>query len=143
MWPRTTRIPCGSTNSSGRTDSNSTSLRNNRQRSQESRKYGSAANRRVHVRRGLSNLTLGIFAVLFLSNPLCAQTATPATDQPNGAAKAESAPAPAHDLTGVWMMRNPPGSQRGFTNYTFTKDLPELTPWAAAKYAEAKASNGG
>jgi hypothetical protein len=41
------------------------------------------------------------------------------------------------------MMRNPPGSQRGFTNYTFTKDLPELTPWAAAKYAEAKASNGG
>jgi hypothetical protein len=95
------------------------------------------------VRRGLSNLTLGIFAVLFLSNPLCAQTATPATDQPNGAAKAESAPAPAHDLTGVWMMRNPPGSQRGFTNYTFTKDLPELTPWAAAKYAEAKASNGG
>ena len=48
-----------------------------------------------------------------------------------------------HDLTGVWMMRNPPGSNRGFTNYTFTRDPPELTPWAEAKYKEAKASNGG
>src|ERR1700674_1406044 len=90
---------------------------------------------------------LGMVAVLSFSSTLYAQTAAQPTDQApaqrNGAAKGETAPAPVHDLTGVWMMRNPPGSQRGFTNYTFTKDPPELTPWAAAKLAEAKPSNGG
>src|ERR1700680_5150817 len=124
-------------------DSRSTSLRNNRYRSRAGRPYGSATNRRVYVRRGLSNSMLGMVTALFLSSALYAQTAAPPTDQRNAPAKGESAPAPVRDLTGVWMMRNPPGSQRGFTNYTFTKDLPELTPWAAAKYAEAKASNGG
>ncbi len=63
---------------------------------------------------------------------------------PRAPAKAApSAPAPVHDLSGIWMMRNPPGSDRGFTNYTFTKDPPELTPWAEAKLKEAKPSNGG
>jgi hypothetical protein len=95
------------------------------------------------VRSGLSNSILGMLAVLFISSALYAQTAATSTDQHNAPAKGESAPAPAHDLTGVWMMRNPPGSQRGFTNYTFTKDPPELTPWGKAKYAEAKPSNGG
>src|SRR5260370_14958604 len=82
-------------------------------------------------------------AVLSFSGILYAQTAAPPTDQRSEPAKSESAPAPVHDLTGVWMMRNPPGSQRGFTNYTFTKDPPDLTPWAEAKFKEAKASNGG
>ena len=103
----------------------------------------------VKVRSGLSNSMLGMVAVLSFSSAMCAQTgaqpagqsAAQAPAQANMAAKAESAPA--HDLTGVWMMRNPPGSNRGFTNYTFTKDLPELTPWAEAKYKDAKASNGG
>ena len=95
------------------------------------------------MRTGLSNSMLGMVAVLSFSNALCAQSVTQAPDQHNVTPKAETAPAPVHDLTGVWMMRNPPGSQRGFTNYTFTKDPPELTPWAEAKYKEAKASNGG
>src|SRR5580704_9614491 len=85
---------------------------------------------------------LGMVAMLSFAKALCAQTAPPPANQRDAAPKLESAPA-THDLTGVWMMRNPPGSQRGFTNYTFTKDPPELTPWAEAKYKEAKASNGG
>ena len=93
------------------------------------------------MRRGLSNLMLGMVAALSFSIPMCAQTPPQPAAQRTEAAKAESAPQ--HDLTGVWMMRNPPGSQRGFTNYTFTKDPPELTPWAEAKFKEAKASNGG
>jgi hypothetical protein len=58
---------------------------------------------------------------------LCAQTA---------------APAPPHDLTGVWMLRNP-APIRSFSGATFTKEEPEMTPWAQAKYKEAKPSNGG
>ena len=86
------------------------------------------------MRRGLSNSMFAMVAALSLSNALYAQTPAQPTDQRNAPAKnAASAPAPAHDLTGVWMMRNPPGSHRGFTNYTFTKDPPELTPWAAGE----------
>ena len=64
---------------------------------------------------------------------LGAQTASPA---------AASKPAPKHDLTGVWMARNPPAI-RAFAGATFTKEEPEMTPWALAKYKEAKSSNGG
>jgi hypothetical protein len=59
---------------------------------------------------------------------------------------AAPAPAPVHDLSGVWMMRNPPGSNLGFTNYTYTDpktDPPSLTPWGEEKIKEAKDSNGG
>jgi hypothetical protein len=51
-------------------------------------------------------------------------------------------PAPTHDLSGVWMLRNPQ-SIRSFAGATFTKEEPEMTPWAQAKYKEAKASNNG
>ena len=95
------------------------------------------------MRRGLSNSMVGVLAVLSFSGILWAQNAAAPTDKRNAPAKTESGPAPVHDLTGVWMMHNPPGSNRGFTNYTFTKDPPELTPWGQAKYAEAKPSNGG
>jgi len=79
-----------------------------------------------------------------------AQTTQPAAKAPgqgNGAkaapADALTGPVPAHDLTGgVWMLHSPP-SMRGFTNFTYTKDEPELTPWGRAKYKEAKPSNGG
>src|ERR1700722_469517 len=37
-----------------------------------------------------------------------------------------SAPAPKHDLSGVWMMRNP-AAMRAYTGATFTKEEPELT----------------
>jgi len=55
---------------------------------------------------------------------------------------AQTPPAPTHDLTGVWMLRNP-DSMRSFAGATFTKEEPELTPWAQAKYKDAKASNNG
>src|SRR2546430_9068285 len=60
----------------------------------------------------------------------------------NAQAAPSSPPAPAHDLSGVWMMRNPPAI-RAFSGATFTKEEPEMTPWAMAKYKEAKSSNGG
>ena len=56
------------------------------------------------------------------------------------------APAPVHDLSGVWMMRNPPGSNRGFTNFTYTDPKtapPSLTPWGEEMLKKAKDSNGG
>ena len=56
------------------------------------------------------------------------------------------APAPTRDLGGVWMMRNPPGSNRAWTNFTFTDpklEPPALTTWGDAKFKEARDSNGG
>lgn len=58
------------------------------------------------------------------------------------AAPAAAQPAPARDLTGVWMVRNPP-TISSFTGATFTREEPALTPWALAKYKEAKSSNSG
>jgi len=95
------------------------------------------------VRKRFNISILAMVAALSLAGTLYSQTPVPPADPSKTEPKPESGPAPSHDLTGVWMMRNPPGSQRGFTNYTFTKDPPELTPWAEAKYKEAKASNGG
>src|SRR5713101_7300866 len=101
------------------------------------------------MRRGFVNSVLLALALLAVPCVSYAQygagKALPGNRNKPEAAKpaASSAPAPVHDLSGVWMMRNPPGSNRGFTNYTFTKDPPELTPWAEAKYKDAKASNGG
>src|SRR5258706_1462925 len=68
-----------------------------------------------------------------------AGTATPAAAKP-------SLPAPMRDLSGVWMMRNPPGSNLGYTNFTFTDpktDPPAMTAWGLEKFKEAKDSNGG
>src|SRR6266705_3451131 len=57
-------------------------------------------------------------------------------------APAKSDPAPARDLTGVWMVRNP-APMRSYAGATFTKEEPEMTAWAQGKYKEAKASNNG
>lgn len=95
--------------------------------------------------RRLFEYLLMLTLVITCASVLNAQK-TPPANQPKPAPKAAapSGPAPVHDLGGgVWMMRNPPGSNRGFTNYTYTKEEPELTPWAQEKYKEAKASNGG
>ena len=62
------------------------------------------------------------------------------------AAAAPSAPAPARDLTGVWMMRNPPGKNGPWTNFTYTDPMkapPSLTDWGQAQFKLAKDSNGG
>ena len=78
--------------------------------------------------RDLANWMLIAAAGLALAGALGAQTAP--------------APAPVHDLTGVWMANNPPAI-RAYAGATFTKEEPVMTPWAQAKYKEAKASNGG
>src|SRR6185295_7294630 len=115
----------------------------------------SLRNRRREVRRILIGATVVIAVLSGVSSALLAQRGQPAGPAPAGqgtrgggaaAAAAPSPPAPVHDLTGVWMMRNPPGSNRGFTNYTFTDpktDPPALTPWGEARLKEAKDSNGG
>ena len=71
-------------------------------------------------------------AAILLANTLYAQQAPVV---PTG-------PAPKRDLSGVWMLRNPP-EIRAFAGATFTKEEPELTPWAQAIYKEAKNSNAG
>src|SRR5207237_3775816 len=53
-----------------------------------------------------------------------------------------TAAAPGRDLTGVWMIRNPAG-MRGYAGATFTRQEPEMTPWAQARYKEARNSNDG
>jgi hypothetical protein len=85
-------------------------------------------------------------AVTLASSALAAQQAAQGNRGAGAAPAAASPPAPARDLTGVWMMRNPPGSNRGFTNFTFTDpktEPPALTPWGEARFKEAKDSNGG
>ena len=86
-----------------------------------------------------------IFAMLVvLSLPGIAHPQDAAALQPaqKEAAMKASAPAPKRDLTGVWMLRNPP-SMRSYMGASFTKEEPELTPWALEKYKEAKNSNNG
>jgi len=104
-----------------------TSSRSNKGRSGEAGVNGPATDRRVGVRRDLSNSMLGMVVVLFLSSTLYAQTPAPSAINAIQRLRLRQRLPPVHDVTGVWMMRNPPGSQRGFTNYTFTKDPPELT----------------
>jgi hypothetical protein len=91
---------------------------------------------------------LAVFVLVALPFLVIGQTAGQSADEPSSKptkkASAEiSGPAPVHDLTGVWMMHDPPGMHRPFTNYTFTKDEPELTEWGKEKYKQAKPSNGG
>lgn len=45
------------------------------------------------------------------------------------------------DLTGVWTNVNLPGTA-DWAIYTFTKDLPEMTAWAKAKFDAAKPQRG-
>src|SRR5215510_9578495 len=100
------------------------------------------------MRRGLIHVVLVTTVVAAAAVGPLAQAQQPAGrgGRAGGAAQAPSPPAPQHDLSGVWMMRNPPGSNRGFTNYTFTdpkKEPPALTAWGEARFKEAKDSNGG
>jgi hypothetical protein len=79
----------------------------------------------------------GVAAVAF-SPALSAQMA-----QQSGSAKPAAAPAPApeHDLSGVWNMHAAP-AQRRFLGNTYTADPPDMTAWGTEKYNAAKPSNG-
>ena len=90
------------------------------------------------MRNRVVALMLAGIAGVALSSSLLAQTAKQA-----GSAKAaaDSAPAPYHDLSGVWNMHSTP-AQRKFTGSTYTAEPPEMTAWATEKYNSEKPSNG-
>jgi hypothetical protein len=77
-------------------------------------------------------------AALAIPRTLPAQTASQ-----SGMAKpaAASAPAPVHDLSGVWNMHSTP-AQRKYTGSTYTAVPPEMTAWGTEKYMAYKPSNG-
>jgi hypothetical protein len=75
-----------------------------------------------------------VAAVMGVSLALLAQT----SGQPT---KGKEEKAPTGDLTGVWS-QNMPANTRDYNNFTFFKDEPPMTPWAEAKYKEAKPSFG-
>ena len=77
-------------------------------------------------------------AVVALASALPAQAA-----QQPGSAKpaAASAPAPEHDLSGVWNMHSTP-AQRKYTGSTYTAEPPEMTSLGNEKYMANKPSNG-
>jgi hypothetical protein len=62
---------------------------------------------------------------------------------PERSAKTNSpaAPSQAPDLSGVWRP-HAPASARSYSGYSFIKDEPPMTPWAAAKFHEAKPTFG-
>jgi hypothetical protein len=75
---------------------------------------------------------------------LAISPAAPAqTDQSSGNPKpaAASAPAPVHDLSGVWNMHALP-AQRRYLGATYTADPPAMTAWGTDKYNANKPSNG-
>jgi hypothetical protein len=83
-------------------------------------------------------LALAGIAVLSFSSGLRAQMG-----QKAGLAKEKEAeaPAPVHELSGVWNMHNAP-AQRKYLGTTYTQDPPAMTAWAKAKYDATKPSNG-
>lgn len=89
------------------------------------------------MRRELS-AALGGALICVLAGTVLARSSQPGRAQPP--------PAPRRDLSGVWMMRNPPGVDRRYTNFTFTDPKaapPALTAWGEARFKEARDSNGG
>ena len=90
------------------------------------------------MRNRVVSLIFAGAAVVALASALPAQSA-----QQPGSAKpaAASAPAPEHDLSGVWNMHSTP-AQRKYTGSTYTAEPPEMTPWGNEKYMANKPSNG-
>lgn len=98
------------------------------------------------MRQGLIRSTAASGAVLATAWVLLAQTADPAAQGRAGGAPAAapvSRPAPARDLTGVWMKRNAPGVKQ-FDGSTWTPGVPPpLTAWGLEQKAKSKPNNSG
>jgi hypothetical protein len=88
------------------------------------------------MRNCLAVLVLGTAGMLAFSSGLSAAAAPQAE-----AAKPQAAPAPEHDLAGVWNMQRIP-SQRHFIGSTYTAEEPDMTAWGKAKFEATKPSNG-
>jgi len=87
------------------------------------------------MRNRLTSLILGLVAVLAFSSVLLAQTSVQ-----SGATTAQVPPA-TPDLSGVWT-QHPPASARAYALYTFSPDVPPMTPWAEAKFQANKPGYG-
>jgi hypothetical protein len=85
------------------------------------------------VRNDLTSLCSVLVAVLAFSSSLCAQT------QERPAAATAPGGAPTVDLSGVWEA-NMPGAN--WATYSFTPDIPTMTPWGKQRYLAAKPSYG-
>jgi hypothetical protein len=85
------------------------------------------------MRNRLMNSILGLVAVLVCSSILRAQTA-----EQSGTTKAPTG-APTVDLSGVWE-----ADMHGlkWAEYSFTPEIPPMTPWGKARYLAAKPSYG-
>lgn len=71
---------------------------------------------------------------------LCSLIAFAQRGQPSAPSKAQAAaPAPAHDLTGIWMFKERMG---GVVHGTFGPQVPPMTPWAQARFDSAKSGYG-
>jgi hypothetical protein len=88
--------------------------------------------------------TITLAAALIFSSGLCAQTS------PNAGAKMEKTPTAqgvprtsdgVPDFSGVWEGHMPP-SARKWAGYSFTGEIPEMTPWGKAQYEMTKPSWG-
>ena len=79
---------------------------------------------------------IAMIAALAISTVCCAQSAKPPAKSNPPAANT-----PVPDLAGVWRPHAPP-SARSYAGYAFIKDEPPMTPWAVAKYHEAKPTFG-
>jgi len=86
-----------------------------------------------------NHLSVSILAVAVIMAFSFGPTAEAA--QQAGASNTQTAPAPEHNLQGVWNM-HAPATQRHFIGSTYTQDEPAMTPWAKAKFEATKPSNG-
>ena len=86
---------------------------------------------------------VGMFFLAGIAAVACTSALFAQTAQQKGSTKPEaaSAPAPPHDLSGVWNMHSTP-AQRKYMGSTYTAEPPEMTAWANAKYMSEKPSNG-
>jgi hypothetical protein len=85
------------------------------------------------MRNKLRSLVLALVAVVAFAAVLRAQTV-----EPSGAVTARSL-VPTVDLSGVWEV-NMPGAK--WATYSFTPDIPPMTPWGKQRYLAVKPSYG-
>jgi len=100
---------------------------------------------RPQVRQGVIGSVLASAAAFAVACVIVAQAAPLAAqgNQGGGAAQATPRPAPARDLTGVWMKRTPPGVE-SFNGATWTPGVPPpLTAWGLELYKGNRSNNTG
>ena len=87
--------------------------------------------------RHACSAALAVAAIFFVYRPI-ASAQSPA---PSAGAKAPAVADHVPDLSGVWR-ENAPAGARAYSGFAFTKEEPPMTPWAQAKYHEAKPTFG-